>query len=138
MSDDGGQPLGYLLHRLNSALRTEVTGGALEPAGVSFPQYICMRILSLQPGWSNADLAREVGVSPQAMNMVIRSLQESGLVARPATVASGRSLPAALTREGAATLARIDIEVRNAELRVLAPLTDAQRGEFRELLSRLV
>lgn len=77
------QPLGYLLHRLTSALRTEVTATVLTPLGLSFPQYLCMRLLSQSPGTSNAELARGISVSPQAMNMVVRGLQKRRLVARP-------------------------------------------------------
>lgn len=131
------EPLGYLLHRLASSLRAEVTATALDPIGLSFPQYICMRILTKHPGRSNADLARDVSVSPQAMNMVVRGLQERGLVARPATVASGRSLPAELTREGRAMLAKVDAGVRDAERKVLEPLSPGQRAEFRRLLAAL-
>ena len=94
------QPLGYLLYRAHNSLRAEVTATVLEPLGLTFPQYICMRILSKFPGRSNAELARDTTVSPQAMNMVLRGLEERGLVTRPASVPSGRSLPAALTRAG--------------------------------------
>ena len=78
-----------------------------------------MRILSHLPGRSNAELARDVNVSPQAMNMVLRGLQDRGLVNRPASVASGRSLPAELTREGKALLKRTDPGIRAAEQRTL-------------------
>src|ERR1700748_837130 len=94
------QPLGYLLYRAHNALRAEVTATVLEPLGLAFPQYICMRILSKFPDRSNADLARDTSVSPQAMNMVLRAREERGLVTRPTSVSSGRSLPAQLTREG--------------------------------------
>src|SRR6478735_3232176 len=137
MSNLVDEPLGYLLHRVATALRAEVTTMVLEPAGLTFPQYICMRILSRRPGQSNADLARDVMVSPQAMNMVVRGLQDRGLVTRPATVPSGRSLPAELTREGHELLERIDAGVREAERHVLAPLSPAQRAEFKKLLAVL-
>jgi DNA-binding MarR family transcriptional regulator len=137
MSDLTDEPLGYLLHRVATALRAEVTTKALEPVGLTFPQYICMRILSRTPGQSNADLARDVMVSPQAMNMVVRGLQDRGLVARPASVPSGRSLPAELTHEGGNLLARVDTAVRKAERHVLEPLSAAQRAEFKELLAVL-
>lgn len=137
MTDDEGQPLGYLLSRVAAALRSELTTTALEPLGLTFPQYICMRILSHSPGRSNAELARDVNVSPQAMNMVVRGLQERGLVDRPATVSAGRSLPAALTRDGTDLLSRIDAGVREAERRVLAPLGEQDRREFRRLLTAL-
>ena len=71
------------------------------------------------------------------MNMVLRSLEDRGIVGRPASAASGRSLPAQLTREGNELLTTLDAAVHAAEQRVLAPLTDAQRREFRHLLARL-
>jgi DNA-binding MarR family transcriptional regulator len=137
MSDGEDQPLGYLLHRLTTALRTDVTASVLEPLGLPFPQYICMRILSLYPGSSNAELARDVMVSPQAMNMVVRSLQDRGLVTRPATVAAGRSLPAELTQEGKALLKRTEVGIRAAEDRVLAPLNERDQRELRRILADL-
>jgi DNA-binding MarR family transcriptional regulator len=128
------EPLGYLLYRAHNALRSEVTTGVLDPLGLAFPQYICMRILSRFPGRSNAELARDTNVSPQAMNMVMRGLEERGLVSRPASVASGRSLPAALTREGEELLSRTDAGVRAAERRVMADLTSDQRTQFKRIL----
>ncbi|NTY60916.1 MarR family winged helix-turn-helix transcriptional regulator [Mycolicibacterium sphagni] len=131
------EPLGYLLHRVASALRAEVTATALEPVGLSFPQYICMRILSKFPDRSNAELARDTGVSPQAMNMVLRSLEDRELVSRPASVESGRSLPAKLTRAGVELLARTDSGVRASEQRLMADLSAEQRREFRRILAAL-
>ena len=131
------EPLGYLLHRLASALRAEVTCGVLEPLELTFPQYICMRVLSKHGDRSNAELARDAGVSPQAMNMVLRGLENRGLVSRPATVASGRSLPATLTRRGRELLARTDSGVKAAEQRLLGNLTGAQQREFRRILAAL-
>ncbi|MBB3752131.1 DNA-binding MarR family transcriptional regulator [Mycolicibacterium sp. BK634] len=137
MSAAHDEPLGYLLYRVASALRAEVTATALEPVGLSFPQYICMRILSKFPARSNAELARDTGVSPQAMNMVLRSLEERALVTRPASVDSGRSLPAKLTRAGIDLLARTDAGVRASEQSLMADLSDEQRREFRRILATL-
>ena len=131
------EPLGYLLYRVASALRAEVSTTALDPVGLSFPQYICMRILARFPDRSNAELARETGVSPQAMNMVLRSLEERQLVTRPDTVASGRSLPAKLTRAGGQLLERTETGVRAAEQRLMADLSAEQRREFRTILAVL-
>jgi DNA-binding MarR family transcriptional regulator len=131
------QPLGYLLHRVHSALRAEVTKTVLEPLGLAFPQYICMRILSCYPDRSNAELARDTSVSPQAMNMVLRGLEERGLVVRPASVSSGRSLPAALTREGEELLDKTDEGVRAAERALMVNLSSRQRDEFKKILAAL-
>jgi DNA-binding MarR family transcriptional regulator len=131
------QPLGYLLHRVVLALKTDVTATVLDPLDVAFPEYLCMRLLSRYPGQSNAELARALNVSPQAMNMVLRGLEGRGLVTRPSAVASGRSLPAQLTREGEELLKRSDSGVRAAERRLMAGLTAEQRREFKRILVAL-
>jgi DNA-binding MarR family transcriptional regulator len=131
------QPLGYLLSRVMSALRMEVTAAVLDPLEVAFPEYLCMRVLSKYPGHSNADLARALDVSPQAMNMVLRGLQDRGLVNRPASVPSGRSLPAQLTREGEELLKRTDAGVRAAERKLMANLTHEERDQFKRTLGAL-
>ena len=133
----GEQPLGYLLHRVAAALRGEVTTSVLDPLGLAFAEYICLRLVSHAPGKSNAELAREANVSPQAMNMVLRALQERGLVTRPAAVASGRSLPAELTRQGKELLDRTDSGIRAAEQRLLAGLTEQDQRALRRILAEL-
>lgn len=128
------EPLGYLLHRVTAALLAEVTATVLEPLALAAPEYFCMRMLVESSGKTNAQLAREARVSPQAMNKVIRELQERGLVTRPATVSSGRSLPATLTRDGRTMMERLDPQVVDAEDRVLAKLSKQDRRDFRRLL----
>jgi DNA-binding MarR family transcriptional regulator len=131
------QPLGYLLHRVVLALKTDVTATVLDPLEVAFPEYLCMRVLSKYPGQSNAELARALNVSPQAMNMVLRALEDRGLVTRPASVASGRSLPAQLTRDGEELLKQTDAGVRAAERKLMANLSAEQRQEFKRILVTL-
>ena len=129
------EPLGYLLHRLEAALLAEVTATVLEPSEVGVAEYFCLRMLWKSPGRSNAELARQSRVSPQAMNRVVLELQDRGLVTRPTTVSSGRSLPATLTQEGLALLEHLDPQVVKAEDRVLAKLGEQDRQELRRLLA---
>ena len=130
-------PLGYLLNRTYGKLRAEITADVLEPLGLSFPQFICLRLLENFPGMSNAEMARQIGESPQAMNSVVRALQDRDLLARPSTVASGRSRPTELTRAGRALVRETDAGVRAADDRLLAGLPPAQRREFRNVLADL-
>ena len=130
------QPLGYLLYRIMAALRPAATA-ELKPLGLTLPEFVCLRILSMQPGRSSAELARDTNVSPQAMNAVLRGLQDAGVVDRPASVSSGRALPARLTSEGKALLKRAEAAVRAADDRVLASLTPTQRHDFRQLVDAI-
>lgn len=122
LADDA--PLGYLLYRVGAVLRPEVSA-ALSPLGLTLPEFVCLRMLSQSPGLSSAELARHASVTPQAMNTVLRKLEDAGAVARPASVSSGRSLPATLTARGRALAKRAEAVVRAADARVLARLTGA-------------
>jgi DNA-binding MarR family transcriptional regulator len=134
LSDDA--PLGYLLHRVGTALRPEMAA-ALSPLGLTLPEFVCMRVLSMYPGMSSAELSRFGNVTPQAMNTVLRRLQDMGVVARPASVPSGRALPATLTRAGRTLLNRAEAGVRTADARILAKLSAAEQRKFKQMLETL-
>lgn len=121
------------MHRVSAALRSEIAE-ALAPLNLPFPQYVCMRVLSENPGWSNADLARAIDVTPQSMNTVLKALQDAGLVSRPDTVDSGRARPAQLSRSGVALLQQADVQAREAEERLLSGISARQRRDFFQTL----
>lgn len=131
------QPLGFLMYRVTAVLQPAVTS-RLQPLGLTLPEFVCLRILSLAPGQSNAELARHINVSPQAMNNVLRGLQDRGSVRRPATVSSGRALPAELTSEGAALLKRAEVAVREADADALSQLSADQLKQLKRLLAQAV
>ena len=133
MDEQEWQPLGALMYRVSAALRSEITA-ALAPLNLPFPQYVCMRVLSKNPGWSNADLARATDVTPQSMNTVLQALQDAGLVSRPDTVDSGRARPAQQSPAGAALLKHAVVVGREGEERRLADISAGQRADFFQTL----
>jgi len=133
MGEGEDQPLGYLLYRVMAALRPQVTA-ELRQLGLGLPEFVCLRILSMWPGQSSAELARSTNVTPQAMNLVLRGLQDLGAVTRPATVPSGRALPARLTRKGNTLLKHAEAAVHVADERLLARLTPDERHDLKRLL----
>lgn len=129
-------PLGYLLYRVGTVLRPEVSA-ALGPVGLTLPEFVCLRTISLSPGLSSAELSRHLSVTPQAMNTVLRKLEDIGAVARPESVSSGRALPATLTAQGRTLLKRAESAVHEADARILAKLTPPQQREFKRMLEKL-
>ncbi len=129
-------PLGFLLYRVAAVLRPEVSA-VLGPIGLTLPEFVCLRLLSLLPGLSSAELSRRVSVTPQAMNTVLRKLEELGAVERPESVSSGRALPATLTPHGRALLKRAESAVHEADTRILDKLTQSQQREFKRMLEKL-
>jgi DNA-binding MarR family transcriptional regulator len=129
-------PLGYLLYRVATVLRPEVSA-VLGPLGLTLPEFVCLRVLSMFPGMSSAELSRHAGVTPQAMNTVLRKLEDVGAVARPSSVSSGRALPANLTGQGRTLLKRAEGAVRGADARILSKLTNTPQREFKRMLEKL-
>lgn len=67
---------------------------------------------------SNADLARASFVTRQSGNVVLRGLQDAGLLTRPTTADHGRARPAHLTEEGHTRLAAVQAAVYAVEQRM--------------------
>jgi DNA-binding MarR family transcriptional regulator len=133
MAEHDDQPLGFLLYQLMAALRPRVNA-ELRPLGIGLAEFVCMRSISMWPDRSNAELARRANVTPQAMNLVLRALEDMGLIARPEAVSSGRALPARLTRKGTSLLKRAEKAVQVADAGLLGTLTPAERDELKRLL----
>ena len=128
------QAVGYLLKQTATALRTAMDA-VLRPLELTVPQYACLRLLGQSPGQSNAELARGAFVTRQSMNQVLRGLQDSGLLTRPATAAHGRALPTKLTPEGERVLHAASTAVAAVENRMLTPLTQDDQQRLRHNLA---
>jgi len=127
------EAVGYVLKQAAVALRNAMDA-ALRPLHLTVPQYACLELLGQRPGLSNAELARGAFVTRQSMNVVLRGLEERGLVTRPETAPRGRELPTALTERGREHLTVASAAVRKVDNRMCAGLTDLQE---RELLNSL-
>lgn len=126
--------VGYVLKQAAAALRAAMDR-ALRPLNLTVPQYACLELLGQRPGLSNAELARGAFVSRQSMNLVLRGLQDRGLVTRPTTAPHGRVLPTDLTRAGRAQLKAASGAVRRVEQQMLAPLAAGEKRRLRDNLA---
>lgn len=133
---DVREHVGYRLKQAHSALRGAMDQ-ALRDHGLTVPQYACLEILAVQPGMSNAELARATFVTRQSMNVVLRGLQESGLLTRPDTAETGRARPAKLTGEGARRLRSAQADVYAIEARMVRGLSADRRTAILEDLDRM-
>jgi DNA-binding MarR family transcriptional regulator len=134
MTGPDSEPLGYLLHRVAATLRPEVAT-VLAPTGLGLAEFVCLRIISLHPGLTSAELARYTNVTAQATNQLLHRLEAIGAVHRSAT-AAGRALPAELTAAGRALLTRAEEAVHIADQRVLDRLTPAEQRQLKALLRK--
>nr|WP_246497683.1 MarR family transcriptional regulator [Sphaerisporangium rubeum] len=95
---------------------------ALSELGVTTPAYMALSELRTRDGVSSAELARIAFVTPQAMNLVVRDLEQRGLIRRDPHPGGGRVLCARLTREGLALLRRCDRLLDDIEQAMLAEI----------------
>lgn len=86
------------------------------------------------PNISSAELARRAYVSRQSMNMLLRTLDQRGLVQRATIPALGRVLPTTISPTGRELIERVSEEVDSLEHRMTAALTGAQVDALREAL----
>ena len=126
----------YLVKWVERALRLRLDE-ALEPCGMSTPEYTALSVLRERDGLSSAQLARRVGVTPQAMNQIVIGLERRGLIRRRGDT-HGRRMGTSLTAKGAELLARGDRATLPVEERLLSGLSRADVGTLRRALSSCV
>lgn len=124
------EALTYMLRHAAASLRGAMAD-ALRPLDLTAAQHSCLELLGRSPGLSSSDLARGAFVSRQSMNLVLRGLQDRGLVTRPETAPLGRALPTKLTAEGRERLNAANAVARSVEKRMLAAVPEKRRARFR-------
>jgi DNA-binding MarR family transcriptional regulator len=96
-SEDG--PIGYLLRQTVHAFNTAMED-RLRQHGLTSPQFGALFVLDAEPGLSAADVARAMGTTPQAANVLIAGMEREGLVHRQPHPTHGRILEVYATDEG--------------------------------------
>jgi DNA-binding MarR family transcriptional regulator len=120
------ESVGYMLKKASTALRSAMDQ-ALRPLDLTVPQYACLEVLRQRPGLSGAELARAVFVSRQSMNLVLKGLEDRGLLTRPAVSGHGKALPTELTSAGRKRLLAAIQVLSVVENKMLAALAPAAR-----------
>jgi len=82
-------------------------------------------------------LAERAGISKQAMNQLLRSLEGFGYIERSGRQEDGRARPVRLTRRGRAAYAKVADILRDIEREWSAELGAKRFGELKALLVRV-
>ncbi|KFE63746.1 MarR family winged helix-turn-helix transcriptional regulator [Hyalangium minutum] len=135
MPEPMAKRLGYALKRAQHALRTRMDD-ALRPLGLTSPQYAVLSAVELEPGMSNARLARAAFVTPQTMQGILANLERDGLLVRQADPEHGRILRSELTSRGKAVLARAHWAVEEVENAMISSLGTAEAARIATLLAQ--
>ncbi|WP_245687123.1 MarR family winged helix-turn-helix transcriptional regulator [Streptacidiphilus griseoplanus] len=127
--------LGSHLKRAEQELMAAKTA-AVRPAGLTVPQYAALLALSGSPGISSAGLARACLVTPQAMTVLLRNLEEAGLVERSPHPWHKGLLEIHLTESGRGALARADGRAVLVERALAEEFSPEERDRLVDMLGR--
>ncbi len=132
-----GQRLGRVLKRAEQTL-LRAKSAALKPAGLTLAQYVALTELHSQPGITSASLARACLVTPQAMMVVLKSLEEQGLIARSLHPRHPNVLELRITDAGREALDEGRQRVTPVERRVIGAFSPEELDVLAALLTRWI
>lgn len=110
---------------------------AFAEVGLTAHEFGVLVRLNLQPGASQAALAREVFVTPQSMGPIIRRLVEIGLVRRSPPVSRGNPAALELTDSGRAKLGVAFPRIAGINAPAALGLSREEADRLDQLLRRL-
>jgi DNA-binding MarR family transcriptional regulator len=136
-TQDADQRIGMLVKRAElTMLRAKTT--LLKPLGLTLAQYVALGELDRQPGITAASLARACMVSPQAMMILLKSMEQQGLIARTAHPRHANVLELRATDVGREALHAARKRIEPVEKRVLDAYSSKELDAFRALLTRFI
>lgn len=128
--------IGFALKQAQQALRTRLDSG-LREIGLTTPQYAVLAFLEVEPGASNAALARRAFVTPQTMQAILVALERSGFITRTPRPELGRVQTTELTALGRGALKSASGIVADAEARLRNAAAPLDPQVVAAMLSRL-
>ena len=124
----------YLLKRAETMVRLRLEE-VLRDLGVTPGQYTTMTLVRTQREVSSADLARQVGVTPQSMSETIVALERKGWIEREGAPDNRRILRIGLSNDGQMLIRICDARVETMERELLAGLAPEELAMLRHGLA---
>jgi DNA-binding MarR family transcriptional regulator len=124
------------LRRTQHAVRTRLDS-ELASTGLTTPQYTVLAALERGAELSSSDLAREFGMSAQTVNVLVKGLEECGLVRRARHPEHGRILLLTLAPAGRRALRKGRERALEIQDRLLAQMTAPDRTRLMRLLKAI-
>jgi DNA-binding MarR family transcriptional regulator len=129
--------VGRVLKRAEQRL-LRAKAAALKPLGLTLAQYVALSELDSEPGITGATLARRCLVTPQAMMVVLKALEDQGLVERSAHPRHPNVLEVYITAAGREALHDGRRAVDPIERRVEKAFSARELATLESLLMRLI
>jgi DNA-binding MarR family transcriptional regulator len=115
-----------------------IKSAALKSVGLTPAQYVALVELEQQPGITAATLARACLVTPQAMMILLKTMDQQGLITRSAHPRHPNVLELHMTDVGREALRDARERVDPIEQRVFGAFSAKELAAFREFLFRFI
>jgi DNA-binding MarR family transcriptional regulator len=109
---------------------------AMRPHGVTASQLGALAQIFEHPGISGAEISRQMGTTPQAVHLMLSTLEHKGLIEREPHSAQGRVVSSHLTEEGEQAFVNCLLDALAVEKRLSQYLTTDERRTLIRLLGR--
>jgi DNA-binding MarR family transcriptional regulator len=129
--------LGMLVKRAEQAM-VRAKSAALKSVGLTPSQYVALFELDQQPGITAATLARACLITPQAMMILLKTMEQQGLITRSSHPRHPNVLELHMTETGREALHAGRERVEPIERRVFGAFSPKDLGSFRAFLSRFI
>jgi DNA-binding MarR family transcriptional regulator len=110
----------------------------LKSVGLTPSQYVALFELDRQPGITAATLARACLVTPQAMMILLKTMEQQGLITRSSHPRHPSVLELHMTEVGREALHGARERVDPIERRVFGAFSPKDQAAFREFLLRFI
>jgi len=131
------QSWGMILKRAEQTM-LNAKAAALKPIGLTLAQYVALDALEAEPGVTGASLARACLVTPQAMMVVLKAMDEQGLIERVVHPRHSNVLEIRLTDVGRDALHNARQLVRPVEERLNKAIPADDAAILSQLLERII
>jgi DNA-binding MarR family transcriptional regulator len=129
--------LGMLVKRAEQAM-VRTKSAALKSVGLTPSQYVALFELDQQPGITAATLARACLVTPQAMMILLKTMEQQGLITRSSHPRHPSVLELHMTEVGREALHSARERVEPIERRVFGAFAPKDLAAFRAFLARFI
>lgn len=127
----------FVLHKVGAGNRRALAGRLTRETGLSLWEFAVLATLADFGPAAQREVGGRLGLDPSDMVRLMDGLMDEGLAERERDPSDRRRYRVSLTSAGTQTLERARSAVADVERESLAPLTQAERRQLHELITKL-
>lgn len=129
--------LGYLLRVASHSYRLKMEK-ALAPYSITPPQFTVLKIISVYPGYTNAEIARFASLTPQTVNLMINKLVQFGVISKHTHPENKKVLCLKITPQGQILLDQVMVDIDQLEQNLEFNFKQSETKVIRKWLQSII